>query len=105
MSALGVHFDVGSGEACIFGFIDLQELIAKFDAVVKAEERRHLLAKARIILHSVGIEDREDAVEVVGFKATLKIGQNVTDNFVGEVERLCRGQFRRGSLGKRGLGG
>ena len=105
VGGLGVHLDVGGGKAGIFYFIDLQELIAEFDAVVKPKERHHLIAKARVVFHSVSIENSEDAIKVVVFQGTLKITQNVADDFVGKVERLCRRQLRRGILGRRCLGG
>ena len=42
---------------------------------MQAKERHHLVAKARVVLHGVGIEDGEDAIEVVGFKAALEVGR------------------------------
>ena len=83
-----VHFDVGGGGGHVLIFSDLQELIAKLDAVVQAEEGDHLVVKARIILHIVGVENGEHAVDVVSFQAALKVGQNVADDFVGKIEGL-----------------
>ena len=77
-----VHFNVGSGGASILIFSDLQQLIAKFDAVVQAKKSHHLVAKAGVVLHIIGIEDSKDAVNVMAFEATLKVCQNVAHDFV-----------------------
>ena len=68
------HVDVNHGGTLVFVGRCLQKLVAEFDAVMKAEKGRHLVAKLGVILHPIGIEDIQNLVEVVGFDSALEIG-------------------------------
>ena len=71
---VGVHLHVGSGtaEAVVGG--DLQELVPELDTFMEAEESYELIAELGVVAHVQRVKDREDPVEVLGFKAALEVG-------------------------------
>ena len=71
---LSIHFDVGRGECNIFIPSNLQEMVAKLEAVVEGEESDHLVVKPGIVRHAGRIENPKHAVQVMGLHATLQVG-------------------------------
>lgn len=90
VARLGVHVNVGHREAEVFVGADLQELVAKLDIVVQTKESVELLADLGEVGCGGGIERAKEQRVIAGFDGALERGEDVLNDFVGEVDGLHR---------------
>ena len=103
IGGIGVHFEVCGGGTKIFFisvFSYLEKLIAELDGVMQAKKSRHLVAKTGEVLHVFGIEDGKEPIEAMGLEGSLKFGEDILDDLVGQLVGPRRLRLQIGSFEK-----
>lgn len=104
VAGLGVHVEVGNGEAEIFVGADLEKLIPEPNVVVKAEEGVELLTDLREVGGGSGIERAEEKTVVAGLDGALERRKDVAYDLVGKADGVGGSDRLGGSGGRSFLG-